>query len=396
MISVEEAKQLLFERVGKSQPVVVSLTEAFGCVLAEDIFSPVDLPSFNQSAMDGYAVASSKSENKKKFEVIGEIKAGDASVFNLQSGQAVRIFTGAAVPESAEAIVIQERVERVNGSIHLTGDFKHGDCIRQKGSQIKKGELALKENFFLNPAAIGFLAALGISKVKIFKQPEVSIIVTGNEIIKPGIDLKPREIYESNSFALSASLKQSGIIPKFIFTAGDNEEELKNKIEDCLADSDILLLTGGISVGKYDLVHDVLKLFDVETIFYKVAQKPGKPFFFGKLNDKLIFALPGNPAAVLVCFYEYVYPAIKTRMGFENVHLPVVRLNVQKEIIKTEDRALFIRAKKVKNGVLPLEKQDSNMLRSFAEADALIYVPNETKKINPGEEAEVHLLPFNF
>lgn len=394
MISVEEAKRLLFERIEKSISVDVVINEASGCVLAEDILSPIDLPSFNQSAMDGYAVSTNQ-KNKQQYEVIGEIKAGDECTFHLESGQAVRIFTGAAVPESADAIVIQENVNRVNGSIQLSGDFRKGDCIRIKGSQIKKGELALKKNTVLNPASIGFLASLGISKLKIYKKPEVSVVVTGNEIVKPGKNLKAGEIYESNSFSLNAALDQMHIVSKNILTASDDKNELKNAFEKCLNDSDIVILTGGISVGKYDLVHDILKDAGVETIFYKVAQKPGKPFFAGKLNDKLIFALPGNPAAVLVCFYEYVYPVIRRIRGFENTALPMMKLKSLTDISKKEDRALFIRAKRISDGVMPLEKQDSNMLRSFAEADVLIYIPNEKENINIGEDVEVHLLPFN-
>jgi molybdopterin molybdotransferase len=395
MISVEEAKQLLFDVAGKTMPAEISIGVAAGCVLAENIFSPVDLPSFDQSAMDGYAVSFDE-KSKMQFEVIGEIKAGDPAAFHLRSGQAVRIFTGAAVPESADAVVIQEKVERINGSIHSSGDFKKGDCIRAKGSQIKKGELALKENSVLNPAAIGFLASLGISNVKVFRKPSVSVLTTGNELVKPGNDLKPGEIYESNSFALVAALAQLHITPKNVLSAPDNPEELKNKIEKCLTGSDILILTGGISVGKYDLVYDTLKELNVEPVFYKVAQKPGKPFFCGKQDDKIIFALPGNPAAVLVCFYEYVYPAIRMMQGFEKPLLPSATLKLLKDISIKEDRALFIRARQVQDGVFPLEKQDSNMLHSFAEADVLIYVPRDTKQLPKGEEVEVHLLPFNY
>lgn len=394
MISVEEAKRLLFERIEKSIPVDVGIAEASWCVLAEDVFSPIDLPSFNQSAMDGYAVAVNE-KNKREYEVIGEIKAGDPGSIQLQPGQAVRIFTGAAVPETADAIVIQENTIRVNGSVQLTTDFKTGDCIRVKGSQIKKSELALKKNSVLNPAAIGFLASLGMSKLKIFTRPAISIVVTGNEIISPGNDLQPGEVYESNSFSLAAALKQMQIIPNNILKAVDDKNELKNKFEKCLHDSEIVLLIGGNSVGKYDLVPVVLQEAGAETIFYKVAQKPGKPFYAGALKSKIIFALPGNPAAVLVCFYEYVYPVIRMMMGFENPGLHSLKLKILKDVVNKENRALFIRSKKTFDGVMPLEKQDSNMLRSFAEADSIIYIPNEKDNIKNGEEVEVHLLPFN-
>lgn len=395
MIPVEEAKRILFSKAGKATVVTVDLLGASGCVLAESVFSPIDLPSFNQSAMDGYAVASVNLKNKKQFEIVGELKAGDAGSIFLQPGQAVRIFTGAEVPVSADSIVIQEKAERVNGSIYLSEDFHPGDCIRFKGSQIKKDELALTKDTFLNPAAIGFLAALGITQVPIYKKPEVSIIVTGNELIKPGHVLNDGQVYESNSFSLHAALHQLHIRPKFIFTALDEINELKNKIEKCLVDSDLIILTGGISVGKYDLVHDALKSLEVETLFYKVAQKPGKPFFSGMWNGKPVFALPGNPAAVLVCFYEYIYPIIRTMQGFKNKSMPEVKLKLLKTISKKEDRALFLRSSVMHDGVMPLDKQDSNMLFSFAEADSLIYVPIESEGINQGTMVEVHLLPFN-
>ena len=394
MISVEEAKRLLFSGIEKSKPVAMHITEAFGCVLAEDIFSPIDLPSFNQSAMDGYAVAS-VDKNRKEFKIVGEIKAGDAGSIHLQAGEAVKIFTGAEVPVSADAIVIQEKVEHTNGSIHLSDDLRQGDCIRFKGSQIKKGELALAKHTPLNPAVIGFLASLGIATVNIYKKPVVSLVVTGNELVKPGNNLNDGQVYESNSYSLLAALHPMHIKPKNIFTAKDKLQDLKAKIGTSLDESDIIILTGGISVGKYDLVHDAVKECEVETIFYKVAQKPGKPFFAGKLNDKIIFALPGNPASVMVCFYEYIYPAIRMIQGLENTELPKIKLKLLNEIKKKEDRALFLRSKKRNDGVLVLEKQDSNVLRSFAEADSLVYVPVEKQTINQGEEVEVHLLPFN-
>jgi molybdopterin molybdotransferase len=394
MITVEEAKQLLFASVRKSRIVKTDLIEAAGCVLAEDIFSPLDLPSFNQSAMDGYAVSSDE-KNKNQFKVVGEIKAGDSISIHLKKGEAVRIYTGAMVPETADAIVIREKAEQVNGSIHIQDDFKTGNCIRVKGSQIKKSELALKQGTILNPAAIGFLASIGIDKIKIYKKPDVSIVVTGNEIMKPGSVLNEGQIFESNSFSLHAALKQMQINPDNIFTANDEKAELKNKIQKCIEASDIVIITGGISVGKYDLVNETLNELNVETIFYKVAQKPGKPFLFGKLDEKIIFALPGNPAAVLVCFYEYAYPSVRTIQGFENCSLPSLRLKITNDIFKKEDRALFLRGKKTGNEVLPLEKQDSNMLGSFAEADCLIYIEGEKEIVHRGEEVEVHLLPFN-
>lgn len=394
MVTVEEAKNLLFSQVLKSETVEIDISDSLGCVLAEDIVSPINQPEFDNSSMDGYAIASTNDLEQVKFEVIGEIKAGGSADFNLKPGQAVRIFTGAKLPDGADSIVIQEKVEAKDGYIYLTEPYKKGAFIRTTGSMMKKGQLALEKGFVFNPAAIGFLASMGIFKVKAYKNPEVSIITTGDEIVKPGMGLKPGEIYESNSFSLAASLKQMGIKPKNILTATDQKEDLRNQIKTGLDGSDILILTGGISVGKYDLVHETLKEFGVETIFYKVAQKPGKPFFAGRLNGKFIFALPGNPAAVLVCFYEYVYSVIKTIQGFEKTELPKANKKLLKTIKSNENRAQFMRAKVTEAGVMPLEGQDSFMLYSFALANALIYVPNGTEIIEENEIVEVHLLPY--
>lgn len=393
MLTVEEAKNLLFNQVFKSESVGIDISDSLGMVLAEDIFSPINQPEFDNSSMDGYAVASTNDLEQKKFEIIGEIKAGGSANFNLKPGQAVRIFTGAAMPDGADSIVIQEKVEAKEGYIYLTEPYKKGVFIRTAGSMMKKGELALQKGFVLNPASIGFLASMGIFKVKVYKNPEVSILTTGDEIVKPGMVLKPGQIYESNSFSLAASLNLMGIKPKNSLTATDRTEDLRNQIETGLDGSDILILTGGISVGKYDLVFETLKEFGVETIFYKVAQKPGKPFFAGRLNDKFIFALPGNPAAVLVCFYQYVYPVIKAIQGFEKTELPKAYKKLLKTIKSNEDRAQFMRAKVTEDGVMPLEGQDSFMLYSFSLANALIYVPNGTEIIKENEMVEVHLLP---
>ncbi len=394
MVTVEEAKRLLFDKVQPAAIIEVAIQNALNCVLAETVHSPIDLPSFDQSSMDGYAVASGEDFAEKEFNIIGEVKAGDDPGMGVRDGQCVRIFTGAAIPHGADAVVIQEKVEEKNGKIFLYESFKKGACIRTQGSQIKKGDIALPQGHILNPASIGFLAALGISVVKTYRKPVVSIIVTGSEIISAGEELKKGKVYESNSFSLKAALEQMDIGVEHIFKAEDEKQALKKKMELGLAESDVLILTGGISVGKYDLVYDLLQELGVKTIFYKVSQKPGKPFFAGTINNKMVFALPGNPASGMVCFYEYVYPAINMMLGFSEIALQKLKLKSFKGIKKTEGRAVFLRAKKVNNEVIELEGQDSNMLRSFAEANAFIYLPQEVQQVNRGEEVEVHLLPY--
>ncbi len=394
MVTVEEAKKLLSENIHLADIVEVNILYALNCVIAEDILSPIDLPSFDQSSMDGYAINSGTDLNHNQFEIVGEIKAGDDSTIVLKPGQSVRIFTGASVPQSANSIIVQEKVEEKNGLLFLHEKIKHGDCIRKKGTQILKGEIALKKLTILNPASIGFITSLGIDKVKIFRKPNVSIIVTGNEIIAVGEELTNGKVFESNSFSLLSALKQINIEVKNSLKVEDDLETLTLKINSCLADSDIVLLTGGISVGKYDFAFEAMKACGVETIFYKVLQKPGMPVFAGKFGNKIIFALPGNPASALVCFYEYVLEAIKQMQGFKNVSLTKVKLKSLNQITKKVGKSIFIRAQIIDGGVVELERQDSNMLRSFADADGFIYIDKDVELVKQNEDVEVHLLPF--
>jgi molybdopterin molybdotransferase len=390
MITVEEAKDKLLKDIRITSKELIGINKAAGRVLYEDIYSPISLPSFNQSAMDGYAL---RLHNQNKYELIGEIKAGDSHKIRIKKGQTVRIFTGAAVPSDADCIAIQEAVKEENKCI-IIGDYipKKGNNIRLAGSDIRKGEIALKKGDVLTPAAIGFLASLGIRRVKAYKTPVVSIVTTGNELRQAGMPLNTGKIYESNSFALSAALQEIGIHPKFISQLRDDRKTLHLAIQKLLSASDVLILSGGISVGKYDLVKDTLHKIGVKELFYKVAQKPGKPLFVGKKGSKLVFALPGNPAATLICYYEYVYPTIRKMQGFSEYLLPKKYVKAAEAIRKKNDRACFLKGKVTYSGVLPLEGQESYIMKSFAEANALIYLPLEKGDVKKGEEVEVHLL----
>ena len=389
MVTVEEAKNKLFKNIPILPQELIRIETAGSRVLCEDIYSSISLPPVNQSAMDGYAL---KLHKGNKYELIGEIKAGDNPKIRIKKGQAVRIFTGAAVPADADCIVIQEIVQEGNKYI-IVGDYtpKKNDNIRLIGSHIQKGEIALKKGTMLNPASIGFLVSLGIKHIKVYKNPIVSIVTTGNELQQAGKPITAGKIYESNSFALSSALKEIGIHPKFTAQLRDDKKTLHLTIQKLLRISDVLILSGGISVGKYDLVKETLHKLGVREIFYKVAQKPGKPLFAGRKGGKIIFALPGNPAATLTCYYEYVYPAIRKIQGFSEYFMPKKYVKTSEAIRKKTDRAYFLKGRITHNGVLPLEGQESYIMKSFAEANALIYLPLEKGDIEKGEEVEVHL-----
>jgi molybdopterin molybdotransferase len=393
MKTVEQAKQILFDHIYPNNEIEIAISDALNHVLADDIFSSIDLPSFNQSAMDGFAVCTGNNLTLKAFEIIGEIKAGDDSTVQLKPGQGMRIFTGAKVPETADTIIIQEHVTFANNKIETAESYHLNNHIRQKGTQIKTGALALKKGTILSPGAIGFIAMLGLNKVKVLAQPSVSIIVTGNEIISPGEKLEGTKVFEANSFAIAAALNQMNIHQINCSRAIDVAVELENSVANAINSSDIIILTVGISVGKYDLVYETLQKFGIEVLFYKVLQKPGKPILAGKIGNKLVFALPGNPASALVCFYEYVYPSIRKMIGMEHFELKIIKAKSVNEINKKEGRALFIRSKMIDEGVMELDGQGSDMLKAFAESDSFIYLAHDKNKIAKGEEVEVHLLP---
>lgn len=394
MLSVEKAKQLVIENASLLPVETILIENAYGHILAEDIYSPLALPPFHQSAMDGYAFIFDDFKNKLPVKIIGEVAAGESYKETLKAGEAIRIFTGAPVPFGADCIVMQEKVLVENNYLQILDvDIKLNSNIRYKGSQIEKGELALPKGTSITAAAVGFIAGMGISTVPVIRKPKINVIVTGSELQKSGNSLKDGQIYESNSFSIIAALNSMRLSENNVQTVPDNEQDVNSIIADSIESCDVLLLSGGISVGDYDYVERALKSLDVKTIFYKVKQKPGKPLFFGKINNTLVFALPGNPAAVLSCFYNYVYPALKKLQGCTECFLKSIKLPMASDYPKKTGLSNFLNAQIHNNKVLPLLGQASYILRSFAVADSIIYLPEDAENIKEGDLVEVFLLP---
>lgn len=393
MISVKEAQEKIFSTVSSSETEVRKINDAFGFVLSKNLYSPLNLPPFDQSAMDGYAIIAKDVFAGNTIFVFGESAAGKSFLKSISGGQAIRIFTGAEIPRGADAVVMQEKVSLQNNFLTIGDEnLKPGLNIRKRGSQIKKGALALKRGTTLTPAAIGFIASMGIKKVSVFKKPRISIIVTGNELQKAGTKLSKGNIFESNAVTIESVLTQSGIEKAKTYFARDDENQTMKIFLSALKNSDIILFTGGISVGDYDYVGTVLKKEKVKEIFYKVKQKPGKPLYFGTKNKKYIFGLPGNPASVLTCFYEYVLPAIKIFSGQENIFLRTIRLPLTKDISKKRGLTHFLKAVTDFRTVNPLDGQESYIMRSYAKANCLIFFQEEKERFLEGEMVEVHLI----
>lgn len=394
MLSVEKAKQVVIESVSVLSVENIPIEKAYGYILAEDIYSPLALPPFNQSAMDGYAFIFADLKNKLPLQIIAEVAAGDHYKETLRSGQAIRIFTGAPVPMGADCIVMQEKVRVEKDQLQIFDTtLNHYSNIRLKGSQIEKEELALSKGTMVSAATIGFIAGMGITSINVVRKPKVNVIVTGSELQKPGNPLQEGQIFESNSYSISAALNSMDLSAEKTESVPDNEVEVNAIIARSIESCDVLLLSGGISVGDYDFVERGLKNSNVEPIFYKIKQKPGKPLFFGKYKNTYVFALPGNPAAVLSCFYNYVYPALRKMQGFSTHFLKSVKLPISTDYPKKSGLSNFLNSKMETNKIIPLEGQASYILRSYAIADSIIYLPEESENLKVGELVEVFLLP---
>ena len=389
MISVKDALALIETRVEALDPVEISTSKALGQVLSKETISPINMPPFNQSAMDGYALGSLDKSSTVKYE----IQAGDnAENTILSPGESARIFTGAMVPAGTVAIAKQEIVERNENTIHLSESVTLGMNIRPKGEQIQEGETAMQSKTLINPAGVGFLLGLGIEQISVYRKPRVVIIVTGNELTQPGSPLLPGKIYESNSQTIKGALSNIGIESEIQYVH-DDFESTKLQIKNAITQFDLVLTTGGISVGDYDYVGKAFNELGVEQVFYKVKQKPGKPLFFGLKNRKVIFGLPGNPAAALTCFYMYVFPAIQKLMGHSILHLEKRTLRLAASFKKSPNLSAFLKADFKDDQVEILNAQSSAMLSAFSVANCLVYLEEGRETWQKDELVLTYLLP---
>lgn len=389
MVDFKKALQLILDNSGLRPIQRMGIQECHGFVLGEDIRSKITMPPFNQSAMDGYAIAD---PNQPKYYINGEIKAGDNSIVRLQKDHAIRIFTGAMTPENSFAVIKQEETSIEDDILYIEQkNIIPFENIRKAGEQIKENEIAVFKGTRLTPSVIGYLSSLGITELEVYSKPNVSIINTGSELVQPGKSLEPGQIYESNSIMLQSAVKSQGIDCSQNYCK-DDLDATKDAIEKGLEHSDILILTGGISAGSYDFVKEALALNNVETIFHKVLQKPGKPLFFGKKGAKLIFGLPGNPAAAMICFYVYVIPAIRKIQGQNNYELLRLKGPLLDRFAKNSELTFFLKANWSIEGIKILPKQSSAMLGDFTHANCLAIFEDGKEEWKKGEDTQVLIL----
>lgn len=399
MIHLEEALGIILSEVKTLEAEKVEISSSLERVLAEDVYADFDIPGFDRSAMDGYAVmagdtSSARSDRPLILEVIADLPAGYRTKKILREGKAVRIMTGAPLPQGADAVVMVEDTKEEENRVRIFRKVKPGGNVSFAGEDVKKGELVLKEGSLIRPAEVGMLAALGKEKVMVRKKPTVAIISTGDELAKVGDRLEEGQIYDSNSFALFSQVMKCGAVPQRLGIVPDKKEELILKIQEGLS-FNVLLLSGGVSVGAYDLVKEATEEAGVKILFWKVAVKPGKPTFFGIRDHALVFGLPGYPVSSMLNFENLVKPAIYAMLGRKERRIQV-QAYLQSSVRSKDKRRNFIRVKLVrekdKYRAVPAPSQKSGVLKSMVWADGFIVVPEEIEEIKKGEKVQVQLL----
>lgn len=408
MINIDAALKVVLKETKALNTETVKLTDSLKRVLGEDIYAQVDIPGFDNSAMDGYALRASDTKgasknNFKLLEVITDLKAGDVTQKILKANQAARIMTGAPIPKGTDGVIMVEDTKsqfpnsKPPGKeyVKIYKEVKPGENIRKRGEDIKKGELIIKKGTLLHPAHIGILTSLGKAQIKVTRKPKVAILATGDELVDIDEKLAPAKVRSSNTYILYTQVLKCGGIPKNLGIAKDNSKQLEKKITQGL-DCDIILTSGGVSVGKYDFVKDVLARLGTNIRFWKVAMRPGKPLVFGLIKGILIFGLPGNPVSSMVSFEVFVRPAILKMLGQTNAEIKEADAVLEEDITKKKGIRYFLRAQtRWEDGACFTRTsgpQGSSILKSMASANSLIILPEELEFVEKGTPVTVRFL----
>jgi len=414
MISVEEALEKILSYVDVLPHEEKPILGCLGQVLAEDVYSTIDIPPLDNSAMDGYAVRAEDTLGASRLSpseliVVGEVAAGSMPIEEVRPGTAIRIMTGAPLPKGAEAVVRFEDTDEVNrkashGSLSQVGIFcqvEKGLNVRHKGEDIAAGQLVLKKGSSLRPSEIGVLASLGRFSALVIRRPVVAVLATGDELIGAGQPLPPGKIHDSNTYIIAAEIFRYGGIPKILGIARDSVRFLTEKIKEGL-DADMLITSGGVSLGDYDMVKDVLTKRG-EIALWTVCMKPGKPSAFGVIRNggKKVphLGLPGNPVSCMIAFEQFARPAILKMMGKSNLAKPSVQAIIEDDVKNTDGRRIFARVIVTKRGgqyhARLTGPQGSGILTSMAKANGLAIIPESTKGVKAGNIVEVQMLDWS-
>ncbi|MBX3650682.1 MAG: molybdopterin molybdotransferase MoeA [Burkholderiales bacterium] len=377
----------------------VSVRAALGRVLAADVISPVDVPSHDNSAMDGYALrfADLKSDGTVTLKVAGSSFAGVPYQGVLKTGEAVRIMTGGVVPAGADTIVMQEHVETKDGQVSVGGGHKKGQNLRKAGEDLQRGQPALRRGQPVRPAETGLIASLGIAEVPVYRRLRVAFFSTGDELVSIGLPLGEGQIYDSNRYTIHGMLTRLGCEVIDMGVIRDDPQLLEAAFREAAAVADVVITSGGVSVGEADFVKDLLNKLG-EVVFWKIAMKPGRPLAYGKIGNAHFFGLPGNPVSVMVTFYQFVRDALLKLSGRDPIEaLPSFRVPCTSTLKKAPGRTEFQRGILTRDASGDLSvrvtgEQGSGILRSMSEANCFIILPTEQGNVTPGTLVDVQVM----
>lgn len=401
MISIGQALKHIFSSLKVMGHESLKISEALSRILAEDVYSNFDIPGLDNSAMDGYALKSSDTVGISKdkpgvFEVVELVRAGSLPLKVLKVNQAIKIMTGAPIPEGADCVVKVEDTESDDQTkVNIFDKVNPGLNVRKSGEDIKKGELVVTKGTYLNPSALGILASLGKSEFKVIARPRVAIIATGDEVLDVAESFVKGKLYSANTYSLMSQVKKAGGIPKNLGIASDEPKALRKKIEEGF-ESDIIITSGGVSMGDYDLVKSVFENMGAEIKFWKVAIRPGKPVLFGLLNGIPIFGLPGNPVSSMISFEVFVRPAILKMLGQTEDNRKEVEAFLEEDIKKKKGLQYLLRAKtRWENGAYHTRTtgpQGSGILKSMLLANSLIRLDSDEEYLGKGKKVTVRFI----
>ena len=379
MIELEEANQRILDALGSTGTETLALSDAATRVLAADISSPINLPAFDNSAMDGYAVRSVDAFTGSSLRIIGEVPAGTVFEKEISEGECVRIFTGSPIPAGANAVVMQEDTHADKETIEITDGVKPFEHVRLRGEDIKQGEVIGHAGEMVTSGRVALLGACGTAEVSVYRRSVIGLIATGDELKEPGAKLGPGEIFESNRLALARLVEQTGAVPRIFPLVSDTLASTIEALEVAFSECDAVVTSGGVSVGEHDYVKEALERLGGSLDFWKVRIKPGKPFVYGQFGGKPLFGVPGNPVSAFVTFLTLVRPAIMKMTGATDTSSPSHPAKLVAPLVNRGDRRHFMRVYVDNEGSAhPVGLQASHALGSLGKANGLIDVPPET------------------
>jgi molybdopterin molybdotransferase len=398
LVDHDDAVRLVLENTPRLPVAHVPLTESRGLALAEDLRAKFDSPPFDNSAVDGYAVRSADAaEAGRNFRVVDEAPAGRPATKSVGEGEAIKIFTGGVIPDGADAVVMVENTSGWGEEFELKKAAEPGQNLRESGADVREGELILRAGAEVGAPEIALAATQGYGKLPVLRRPKVVVLSTGTELVEPGSrELSPGEIFDSNSFALLAQAEEAGADARRVAALSDDEGVMRAAMEEALSTADVVVTSGGVSVGEKDLVKGTLLDLGVEQIFWGIKLKPGKPVFFGAREDVRFFGLPGNPVSAMVCFELFVRPALMRMTGREDKHRPRIEVYFGDDVENRFGRmhAMRVTLERTQKGwrAESVGAQGSGLVSSLTKADALALIGPESQGVKAGEPVEALVL----